>query len=99
MLRCNFDKVAWSFIEITFQYGCCPVYLLHYISEHLLLRITLKGCFCRTCNYSNKEYKILHTFALKLHYNCLCSCSFLYETGGNKGEGAGLENVVLCGLL
>ena len=60
-----------------------------YVSEHLLLRIALKGCFCRTCYYSNKEYKMLHTFALKLHYNCSYSSSFPRETGENEGEGAG----------
>ena len=68
-----------------------------YISEHL--RITLKGCFCKTCNYSNKEYKIIHAFALRLHYNCAYSSSVPYETGGNEGEGAGQENMVLSGLL
>ena len=68
-----------------------------YISEHLLLKIPLEGC--RTCNYSNKEYKTLHTFALKLHDNCSYSSSFQHETGGNEGEGAGLENMVLSGLL
>ena len=72
---------------------------IEYVSEHLLLRIALKGYFCRTCNYSNKEYKMLHTFALKLHYNCSYSSLFPYETGRNKGKGAGLENMVLSGLL
>ena len=39
-------KHTCNFIEITLWHGCSPVNLLH-ISEHLLLRTPLGGCFWR----------------------------------------------------
>ena len=47
--------------------------------------------------------KMLHVFALKLHYNCSYSSYFPYDAARNEKtgvglEGAGLENIVLSEL-
>ena len=35
MLKCDFDKVACNFIEITFRHGCSLVNLLHIFRKAL----------------------------------------------------------------
>ena len=42
MSKCDFNKVASNFTEVTLRHGCSPVNLLH-ISEHLFLRIPLEA--------------------------------------------------------
>ena len=55
-------KLLCNFIEITLRHGCSPVNLQHIsrqaVSEHLLLRILLGGCFCS----SNMNKDICQSF-------------------------------------
>ena len=45
------NQLLCNFIEIALRRGCCPVNLLHIFrtpfSNHLFLRTTLDGCFCK----------------------------------------------------
>ena len=47
MPKCDFNKVAKQFIEITLRHGHSPVNLLQ-VFRNLFLRAKLESCFCTT---------------------------------------------------